>query len=86
MWTRPPFLELWLYALSSHWVNAYSKPSLLITDVAVSVVLPRNHGAGVQLTSVKSVVTVTVIMSPARAVAGFGETVTVTPDTDAPDA
>ena len=45
-----------------------------------------NQGAGTQVTAAYGTVTVTVIISPADAVSGFGETATSTPATLAPSA
>ena len=62
----------------------YSNPSLRICELAVSVLPPKNHGAFIQLTSLKATDVVIVIVVPAVAVAGLGVTETETPGTATP--
>ena len=59
----------------------YSNPSFRIRELAVNVLPPRNHGDGSQLTALKGTDAVTVMGSPATALAGSGDTSTVTPGT-----
>ena len=63
----------------------YSNPSLRIIELAVRVFPPKNQGEVIQLTVPNGTEVVTVIVVPGAALAGLGETATVTPGTATPD-
>lgn len=67
-------------------IDVYSYPSLRIWELARSVLPPKNQGELIQLTLLNGTVVVTVIVVPAVAVAGLGDTVTLTPGTATPEA